>query len=142
MSYSPSPNEAAQTYRRRHIETADPIGLVVCVLELACENMAKARAAMTAGDPATKGRCIDRVSRSISLLQSSLDMSQGEIAQNLDRLYIYMQQRIAFGHLHNDDSVLKEIAEHLSGMAVAWREAAGRKIEVSAAAPTAQMAAR
>lgn len=126
MSHRTAANEAAQIYRRREIETADPIGLVVCTLDLACENLVKARAAMAAEQPAIKGRHIDRVSRAVALLQSSLDIEQGEVAQNLDRLYIYIQQRIAYGHRHNDDSALGEIAGHLSEMAAAWREAARR----------------
>lgn len=130
MSYNP--NEAAQTYRRRNIETADPIGLIVCVLEVAGESLAKARAAIAAGNPAAKAQFIDRASRSISLLQSCLDMSQGEISQNLDRLYIYMQQRISFGHLHNDDDALKEVAGHVSEMTAAWRQSATRKPQVPA----------
>lgn len=124
MSYGPSPTEAAQTYRRRQIETADPIRLIVCVLEVASESLARARAAIAANDPAAKGHAIARVSKAIALLQSSLDMSRGEIAQNLDRLYIYMQQRVSYGHLHNDDEALKEIAEHVSEMTAAWRAAA------------------
>ena len=143
MSYGPSPTEAAQTYRQRQIETADPIGLIVCVLEVACENLAKARAAIKAGEPAVKGRCIARVSKALGLLQSSLDMSQGEISKNLDRLYIYMQQRVSFGHLHNDDEALKEVAEHLSEMTAAWRTAAEQQPGVPApAAQTAVAAAR
>ena len=143
MSYGPSPTEAAQTYQRRRIETADPIGLIVSVLELACENLAKARKAMRAGDAAAKGRAIARVSRALALLQSSLDMDQGDIATNLDRLYIYMQQRIVFVHLHNNDDALKEIAGHLAELTAAWRTAAEQNLAqpVQAAQP-AQVATR
>ena len=54
-------------------------------------------------------------------------MERGEdVARNLDKLYAYLQRRLTDGHIRNDDEALGEVAEHLSALGSAWREAANR----------------
>jgi flagellar protein FliS len=126
LNNSPA-SQAALAYQKRDIETADPISLVVRVIELASHYTAKARTAIAEGDMSSKAKQVHQVSRCLDALQSSLDMDRGaEVAGNLDRLYGYMQRRLTEGHLSNDDSVLEEIAGHLSELGSAWREVAQR----------------
>jgi len=141
MSSNHAASEAARAYRQRDIETADPLGLVVRVLELASQHLARARTALAAGNAAAKGGHIDRVCRAIALLQGSLDMEQAPVADNLDRLYHYMQLRLTAGHLHNDDTALAEVGGHLAELASAWRQAAEQP-STPATAPPAAVAAR
>lgn len=134
--------EAARTYQARDIEVADPLRLVVWVLDLASLHLSRARAALAAGDAAGKGQQISRVSRCIHLLQSNLDMEQGQdVAQNLDRIYTYLQTRLMEGHLRNDDATLGEIAGHLTELGSAWREISARQGHSAAPTPQPQAAA-
>jgi flagellar protein FliS len=130
LSDSDATRQAAMAYQRRDIETADPLSLIVRVLDLAAQHLARARAALAANDLSAKGELIHKTCRCLDTLQASLDMDQGaEVAQNLDRLYGYMQRRLSEGHLQNDDSILGEVANHVGELASAWREVAGRKRE-------------
>ena len=120
--------QAARTYEKHDIETSDPVGLVVRIFELASRNLSQARAALRDGNMQRKGAYIDKVSRCLGELQASLDREKGaEVARNLDRLYNYWQRRLTEGHLRNDDQILGEIAEHLSGVTAAWREIVPRQ---------------
>jgi flagellar protein FliS len=123
MPQTSAATRAALTYQKHDIETADPIQLVVRVFELASRHLRLARKALAAGDPAAKGKRIHEASRCLSALQSCLDMERGdEVARNLDLLYGYWQRRLTEGHLHNDDAVLAEVAEHVAEVGAAWRE--------------------
>jgi flagellar protein FliS len=125
VTYGSTASHAAQTYQTQDIETADPVGLVVRVFEEASRNLAQARAALKAEKTAAKGERIHRVCLCLGVLQSALDMKRGdEVARNLDRLYTYLQRRLTEGHLQNDDGALEEVANHLTELGAAWRQAA------------------
>ena len=124
MNRGTATGNAVTTYLEQEIRNDSPVGLIVRVYEIAIVDLGRARAALTAGNWAVKGRSISRVSRAISLLQCSLKMEEGgEIAKNLDRLYGYLLRRLSDGHINNDDAILEEVGQHLSDLAGAWREA-------------------
>ncbi len=130
-----SATKAAATYRQQDIQSADPVQLIVHILELGSLHAVHARAAMVSGDLSAKGRSVHQLSRCIALLQDNLDMDRGgEPARNMDRLYAYLLRRLSEGHLRNDQGALSEIAGHLSELGSAWREAAKRRLTQGAGA--------
>ncbi len=119
--------DAARRYETQEIETADPLRRIVRVYELACLHGRRARAALQRGDAAAKGRAVHRLSRCLGLLREVLDFKRGgEVARQLDRVYEYLQFRLAQAHLRNDAAAFEEILAHLTSLAQAWQEAASR----------------
>jgi flagellar protein FliS len=115
----------ASTYIREGIFNETPLGLVARIYEIASWQIARARTAMAEGDFAAKGAAVGRVSRCLSLLQTSLDKERGgEVAHNLDRLYTYLANRLSQAHVKNDDATFAELARHLTDLGGAWRQAA------------------
>ena len=54
-------------------------------------------------------------------LRQSLDMGKGgEIAQNLDALYDYIQRRIVVANMENDPRIMDEVAGLLIEIKTAW----------------------
>ncbi len=53
-------------------------------------------------------------------LQSSLDISQGDIATNLNELYEYMMQRLLHANLNNDVSALDEVLNLMKEIKEGW----------------------
>jgi len=115
-------SSAATAYVEQEIRSADPVALIANVFDVAVAQAAKARAALAAQDWSGKGNAVDRLTRCIGTLQSSLDMERGgDVARNLDRIYSYLLSRLLHAHARNDDDAFAEIARHLGDLAAAWR---------------------
>jgi len=65
-----------------------------------------------------------RISKSIAILdglRSSLNLVQGgEIAQNLDDLYDYMQRRLVVANADDNSSIISEVMDLLREIQEAW----------------------
>ena len=128
VNYQNASGVAASRYTEQEIRSADPLALVVRVYEIASQNVSRARTALEQRDWATKGKAVNQASRSIALLQATLDKEMGgEVAANLDRLYSYFQLGLSQAHINNDDSKFEEIAKHINELLSAWREATKRR---------------
>ena len=109
-------------YRRTHITTADPLKLVVMCYEGAVKNMKTAREKHLSGEFEAKGKAILKVHDILGLLMQSLDFEKGgEVARNLNDLYIYMQRRITEGDLKRDLKAFDEVISMLEELASAWK---------------------
>jgi len=110
-------------YRRTHVTTADPLKLVVMCYEGAVKNMKTAREKHLSGEFEAKGKAILKVHNILGLLMQSLDFEKGgEVARNLNDLYIYMQRRITEGDLKRDLKVFDEVISMLEELASGWKE--------------------
>lgn len=131
-----NPYKAMQQYRQVGASSAsyqDPVRLIQMLYETALERLTLARRAVRDRMPADKSRHIDRVIKIVESLQIHLDREQGgEIAENLDRLYDYINRRLLRANLDNDEMPLEEIHQLLEGLLQAWRE-----VPVRAARPAA-----
>ena len=116
-------NSGIDMYRRAHVTTADPLKLVVMCYEGAVKNMKTAREKHLSGEYEAKGKAILKVHDILGLLMQSLDFEKGgEVARNLNDLYIYMQRRITEGDLKRDMKVFDEVISMLEELASAWKE--------------------
>jgi flagellar protein FliS len=123
-----SSGHAASRYNEQDIRAAEPMDLVVRIYEIACQSVNRARAALGSRDWAAKGKAVNQASRSIALLQATLDRDRGgEVASNLDRLYTYFQLGLSEAHLNNDDRKFGEIADHINQLLDAWRTASRQR---------------
>ncbi|MGR8931159.1 MAG: flagellar export chaperone FliS [Gammaproteobacteria bacterium] len=102
------------------VEDANPHRLIQMLFEGGLQRIAVAKGAIQRNEIALKGESISKAIAIVGGLRSSLDLTQGEIANNLDRLYEYMERRLVDANLHNDESILDEVSGLLKDVKSAW----------------------
>lgn len=122
-----SMKKGASAYASVGIETgvmsASPHQLILMLFEGAETTLRSALQQMQAGDVPGKGRAI---SRGIDIIQNGLRASLdakagGEIAANLNSLYVYMIERLLQANLHNDQERIHEVLRLLGELHGAWK---------------------
>ena len=104
-----------------NIAFASPHRLIQMLFEGAIEKISIARGAMERGDIPVKGKNIGWAISIIEGLRTSLDMDAGgEIANNLQALYTYMEEKLALANADNDLAGLDEVAKLLKTVKSAW----------------------
>ena len=114
-------NQYSQNAVQTGIESASPHRLIQMLLEGALGKIAAAKGFMERGEIKPKG---DQIGGAISILEglkASLDKEKGgEIAQNLEDLYIYIERRLIEANRGNDTSMLDEVSDLLRQIKEAW----------------------
>jgi len=118
----------AHAYANVSLETgviaASPHQLIVMLYEGAELSVRMAIKHMNEGDIAKKSAAISKAS-SIILegLQAALYPQQdGDIANKLDALYVYMSQRLMLAHINNQTAPLEEVLGLLRELHLAWKQ--------------------
>ncbi|BAO44300.1 flagellar export chaperone FliS [Thiolapillus brandeum] len=124
MSYLATPS-AAEHYSQVDTYTgvtgADSHRLVLMLLNGALSNIAVARGTIEHGDVSAKGESISHAISIINGLRGSLNLKLGgELAENLDRLYDYMERRLLEVTLHGDVEILEEVSSLLHEIKEGW----------------------
>ena len=100
---------------------ATPHRLITMLLEGALEKISSAKGFMQRQETANKGNYISWAISIVEGLRMSLDTAKGgEIAENLDNLYDYMERRLVEANAKNDEKILDEISELLTTIKSAW----------------------
>lgn len=103
------------------VTDASPHRLVQMLLEGAMEKLASVKYFLKRGELAKKGETIGQIISIIGGLRSSLNLEAGgELAENLDRLYDYMERRLLQANLNNDEYILNEISSLLKEIKAGW----------------------
>ena len=124
--------KVASNYAADEVLNESPLALIARLYDMACLEIARARACLGGGDASGKGQAVHRTLRCLSLLQNSINRDAGgDVALNLDRLYSYQQMRISMANLQNDDAIFAEVANQLRSLGDAWREVADRPESVA-----------
>ena len=117
---------AANAYANIGLETgvvaASPLQLILMLFDGAELAVRMAIKHMNEGDVAKKSAAITKASTIIMEgLRAALDPQQGgEIAQRLDGLYDYMNNRLTLAHLKNETAPLEEVLGLLHELHGAW----------------------
>ena len=102
-------------------ENADPHTLIQMLIDGAIERLNTAKMHLIQNNVAKKGESISRAISIIDGLRSSLDMQQGgEIAQNLEALYDYMQRQLLTANLSNKAENIDEVLSLLNEIRAGW----------------------
>ena len=118
----------ANAYASVGLETgvvaASPHKLIIMLYEGAELAVRMAIKHMNEGDVAKKSAAIGKASNIIlEGLRAALDPQQGgDISQQLDALYEYMNGRLMFGHVNNQTAPLEEVLGLLQELHGAWRQ--------------------
>ncbi|MEQ1591662.1 MAG: flagellar export chaperone FliS [Thiobacillaceae bacterium] len=125
--YTNSKN-AAHAYANVSLETgviaASPQQLIVMLYEGAERAVEMAIKHMNEGDFAKKSTAISKASGIIlEGLQAALHpQPDGNIASELEALYVYMNQRLSLAHLKNQATPLEEVLGLLRELRQAWEQ--------------------
>lgn len=123
MSYSRSKMGQAygQVGTQSNVEIASPHKLIQMLMEGALEKIGIAKNHMVNGNIAEKGAHISWAISIVSGLRVSLDPEKGgEIAENLDNLYDYIERRLLEANMHNKVEYLDEVMSLLMEIKSAW----------------------
>lgn len=115
----------AEAYRRMEAQSSSPLELVVMLYDGALRFLREAGDAAARGDVGARGTAISRVLAITSELQNTLDIERGgAVAEELDRLYTYINARLMDVTLKRDPSAIDEAYKLLSTVRDAWSQIA------------------
>ncbi|WP_312243645.1 flagellar export chaperone FliS [Stutzerimonas nitrititolerans] len=100
---------------------ATPHRLIQMLMEGGLTRLAQAKGAMERNDVALKGTLIGKTIDIVGGLRQGLNLEAGgEVAANLDSLYIYMTTRLVEANRKNDPVILDEVAGLLREIKSGW----------------------
>ena len=115
---------AQQTYRESSVLTASPEQLVVMLYDGANRFLVQAAAGLRIGDHEAAHNRLRRAEAILEELQSTLDMSQGEVAQRLASIYIFCRRLLNEARLERNPAKIDQVAGLLSELREAWAQIA------------------
>lgn len=134
------PNPYRQ-YQTTQVNTAGPLQLTLLCYDGALRFLVQGRDAMLARRYDVQSERIGRAQALLSELLAGLDFAQGgQVAQNLDRLYRYLHDRLSHASVHDDVAALDEVRAHLSELRAAWSQVSSAEPAHPAAAAPASIA--
>ena len=118
---------ASRQYQTQQIMTASPAMLVFMLFDKAISSLNLAIRAIEEDDIEGRWRANNRAMEIISHMQMTLNMELGgEVAENLDRLYGFMLNRLPKVDMKNDPKPAEEVIELLKPLRESWRELANQ----------------
>ena len=110
-----------KVYRNVQIETADRLQIVILLYEGAIEFIKKAQDCIKNKDIPAKNLYVSKAQDIILALNDSLNMKAGgEIAQNLRRLYLFMNRYLLECSFQNNEKKLERLIKMLKRLKEAW----------------------
>jgi flagellar protein FliS len=118
-------SKAAAQYKMVNTQSgvtdASPHRLVQMLMEGFLQRVAEARGALLRKDIAGKGESIGKAINIAEGLRASLNKEAGgDLADNLEDLYRYIQQRLTEANLASDDSMLSEVSDLMKTVKEGW----------------------
>jgi flagellar secretion chaperone FliS len=120
-AYAPAPN----VYRESAVLTATPEQLVVMLYDGANRFLTQSAIAMRETRPALAGEKLRRAEAIIDELLATLDMSVGQIAEQLQALYLFFKEHLSAARLEQSADKVEEVARLMRELRSAWASVAG-----------------
>ena len=119
----PNPNMAAQyaQYNQNKILTASPAELTLMLYEGAIKFCNIAIMAIEQKDIEKANNNIIKVQKVIEEFRNTLNHKY-PVAEDFDRVYVYLLQRLLEANIHKDPEILEEVNTHLRSMRDTWKE--------------------
>lgn len=114
------PNAYSQ-YNNNKIMTASPAELTLMLYEGAIKFCNIAELAVEQKDVKKAHTNIVKVQKIVDYLRQTLDMRY-EVAQDFERIYLYLGQRLIEANIKKDKSILEEVNMHLHSVRDTWKE--------------------
>lgn len=115
-------NNAAKAYGTQEAMGASPVLQVAMLYERAISSLHETVAAIEAGDVNKRWAANKRALDIVTALMASLDAERGgEIARDLDQLYLYLLRRLPMVDVRNDPAPAKEAIDILKPLCESWQ---------------------
>lgn len=114
------PNAYAQ-YNNSKILTASPAELTLMLYDGAIKFCNIAILAIEQKDIEKAHIHIVKVQKIVDHFRQTLDMRY-EVAQDFERVYVYLAQRLSEANIKKDAEILEEVNTHLRAMRDTWKE--------------------
>lgn len=114
------PNAYAQ-YSNNKVMTASPAELTLMLYDGAIKFCNLAESGIENKDIQKAHTNIVKVQKIIDYLRQTLDMRY-EVAQDFERIYVYLSQRLLEANMKKDIDILKEVNGHLHSVRDTWKE--------------------
>lgn len=114
------PNAYSQ-YNNNRVLTASPAELTLMLYEGAIKFCNIAEMALEQEDMQKVHTNIVKVQRIIDYLRQTLDMKYA-VAQDFERIYVYISERLILANVKKDKSILEEVNVHLHSVRDTWKE--------------------
>lgn len=114
------PNAYAQ-YNNSKVLTASPAELTLMLYDGAIKFCNIAIMGIEQNDINKAHVNIKKVERIIEEFRSTLDRKYA-VAEDFDRVYVYLMQRLLEANVKKDKEILEEVNEHLRSMRDNWKE--------------------
>ena len=116
-------SNAYNKYHKAQVTTASKEKILLMLYEGAIRFVKQARVAMQNNSIAQKGTYISKCTAILSELMATLDhKASQEIAADLERLYVFMIDKLIEGNIKNDESCLISVENILNTLYVAWKD--------------------
>lgn len=119
MAYQANPY--LQQYNNSKILTASPAELTLMLYEGAIKFCNIAIMGIEQKDIEKAHTNIMKTERIINHLRVTLDMKY-PVAQDFDRIYVYLERRLLEANMKKDTEILEEILTHLRSVRDTWKE--------------------
>lgn len=114
------PNVYSQ-YQNNKVLTASPAELTLMLYEGAIKFCNIADMAIETKDIQKAHDNIVKVQKIIDYLRQTLDMKYA-VAQDFERVYVYLSQRLVQANIKKDRDILAEVTEHVRSLRDTWKE--------------------
>ncbi len=111
-------------YRKTSVTTASKEQILIMLYEAAINHLRRASDACQKNDFATKGVSVGKAHDIINELSSTLNFDVGgEVAHNLERLYVFMIELITQGNIQNDPAKFDQARKLMENLLDGWKGA-------------------
>ncbi|HAE39062.1 MAG TPA: flagellar export chaperone FliS [Candidatus Riflebacteria bacterium] len=123
-------------YRKTQVETASPEALILMLYDGALKFMGQAEIAFAANDIEQISNLLLRVQAIFAELMTALDKEKGgEIAVNLERLYVFFLEKLGDANVKKDIAPMLEIKPLVQNLRNTWELAMQRHQNAAPATP-------
>jgi len=117
---------ARQAYTASSVLTASPERLVVMLYDGAVRFLRQSAAAMRSQNREAALVGIQRAEAIINQLNTSLDMSQGEVSTRLRSIYLFSKRHLSEALIERDPGKIDDVIRLLADLRGAWEQVAGQ----------------
>jgi flagellar protein FliS len=117
---------AKQAYTASSVLTASPERLVVMLYDGAVRFLRQSAAAMRSQNREAALVGIQRAEAIINQLNTSLDMSQGDVSTRLRSIYLFSKRHLSEALIERDPDKIDDVIRLLADLREAWEQVAGQ----------------
>jgi flagellar protein FliS len=116
-------NQQYATYKQIDITTSNPMKIVLMLYDGAIQFLQRSVKYAENSDIKNKNIYANKARDIIVELNNSLDMKAGgDLAQNLGRIYLFMNRHLLQANWSNDINAVKEVIQLLTNLREAWQD--------------------